>query len=422
MSSLLRSATPEEQFQEVTRGAVDLHVKSEFEAKLRHSYDTETPLIIKAGFDPTAPDLHLGHTVLLFRLKRFQDFGHRVSFLIGDFTAMIGDPTGKSATRPPLSREQVLANAETYKAQVFKILDPEKTDVRFNSEWYSKMDAEGLIRLAARYPVARMLERDDFKKRFKEGRSISIHEFLYPLLQGYDSVMMKADVELGGKDQLFNLLVGRELMKEESMAPQVVMTNPILEGLDAKMVNGEIIGAKMSKSLNNYVGIAESPDDMFGKIMSITDDLMWRYYELLSACTTREIESLKTAVAGGAIHPKDAKVAFAKEIIQRFHSQEAANNAATEFERVHARRQIPTDITSKEIRIPHDKDAIGLLSVMVATGLCTSNSEARRLVTQGAVSINETKVKDATLSLNPGNFLIQAGKRKFIRVTLISDR
>lgn len=418
MSSPLRSATPEEQFQEVTRGAVDLHVKDEFMAKLKRSYDTETPLVVKAGFDPTAPDLHLGHTVLLFRLKRFQDFGHRVSFLIGDFTAMIGDPTGKSATRPPLSAEQVKANAETYKAQVFKILDPEKTEVRFNSEWYSRMDAAGLIRLAARYPVARMLERDDFKKRFKEGRSISIHEFLYPLLQGYDSVMMKADVELGGKDQLFNLLVGRELMKEEGMQPQVVMTNPILEGLDAKMVDGQIVGAKMSKSLGNYVGIAESADQIFGKLMSITDDLMWRYYELLSARSSADIAALRAGVADGSVHPRAAKVAFAKEIVARFCSPAEADAAEAEFDRVHAQRALPTDIATKEVCIPEGKGEMGLLSLMVAAGLCASNSEARRLVTQGAVSLNEEKTKDAALSLKPGEYLVQAGKRKFLKVVL----
>lgn len=418
MTSLLRSATPEEQFQEVTRGAVDLHVKSEFMEKLKRSWETETPLVIKAGFDPTAPDLHLGHTVLLFRLKRFQDFGHRVSFLIGDFTAMIGDPTGKSATRPPLSREQVVANAETYKAQVFKILDPERTEVRFNSEWYAKMNAEGLIRLAARYPVARMLERDDFKKRFKEGRSISIHEFLYPLLQGYDSVMMKADVELGGKDQLFNLLVGRELMKEEGLAPQIVLTNPILEGLDAKLVDGEITGAKMSKSLGNYVGIAESADQIFGKLMSITDDLMWRYYELLSAKNSAEIAALKAGVADGSVHPRAAKAAFAKEIAARFHSAEAAEAAAAEFDRVHAQRALPTDIETREISVPEGKTEMGLLSLMAAGGLAASNSEARRLVTQGAVSIGGEKVRDAALSLKPGEYLIQAGKRKFLKILL----
>ena len=418
MTSPLRAATPAEQFQEVTRGAVDLHVRAEFEQKLKASYESETPLVIKAGFDPTAPDLHLGHTVLISRLKRFQDFGHRVVFLIGDFTAMIGDPSGKSATRPPLSPEQVKANAETYKAQVFKILDPARTEVRFNSEWFSKMPAEGLIRLAARYPVARMLERDDFKKRFREGRSIAIHEFLYPLLQGYDSVMIGSDVELGGSDQLFNLLVGRELMRDFGRAPQIVLTNPILEGLDARAVDGAIVGDKMSKSLGNYVGVAEPPGTIFGKLMSITDEVMWRYCELLSARSMAELGEMKRGVAEGTLHPRAVKVGFAKEMVARFCSAAEADAAEAEFERVHAQRALPSQIEAREVEIPDGQPAMWLLALISATGLAASNSEARRLVNQGGVSLDGQKVGDASLNLAPGDYLLQVGKRKFLRVSL----
>lgn len=418
MTSPLRAATPEEQLSEVTRGAVDLHVRAEFEQKLKASYDSRTPLVIKAGFDPTAPDLHLGHTVLLFRLKRFQDFGHRVVFLIGDFTGMIGDPTGKSATRPPLTPAEVQANAETYKQQVFRILDPERTEVRFNSEWYSKMAASDLIRLAARYPVARMLERDDFKKRFREGRSISIHEFLYPLLQGYDSVMLKSDVELGGSDQLFNLLVGRELMKDFGQAPQIVLTNPILEGLDAKLVDGKISGDKMSKSLGNYVGIAEDAGSIFGKLMSITDDLMWRYYELLSALSSTEIAARRQAVERGELHPKAAKAAFAKEIAARFSSPEAAEAAEAEFERVHAQRALPSDIEERALTIAAGQNSMWLPALLSTLGLADSNSAARRLVTQGGVSIDGQKARDPALNLGAGDYLIQVGKRRFLKVAL----
>ena len=339
----LRRATPEEQFQEITRGTVDLHVAEELKKKLQRAYDTGKPLQIKAGFDPNRPDLHLGHSLLLTRMRRFQEFGHEVVFLIGDFTAMIGDPTGKSATRPPLTRDEVLVNAETYKQQVFKVLDPATTVVRFNSEWLDALGAEGLIRLASRYTVARMLERDDFKKRFGDQRPIAIHEFLYPLLQGYDSVALKSDVELGSTDQLFNLLVGRQLMKEYGLEPQVIMTGPILEGLDAKRVDGKITGEKMSKSLDNYVGINEPPEQIFGKLMSITDDLMWRYYELLSSKPLRELEELKRAVAEGREHPKAAKVAFAREITARFHGEDAAARAVVDFEQRFAKKELNVD-------------------------------------------------------------------------------
>src|SRR4051812_32482742 len=312
-NSLLKAATPDEQFAEITRGTIDLHVEADLKSKLRRSYDKEQPLLIKAGFDPSRPDLHLGHSLLLTRMRRFQDFGHQVVFLIGDFTALIGDPTGKNATRPALTRDEVQVNARTYQEQVFKVLDRAKTQVRFNSEWLDKLGTEGMIRLAARYSVQRMLERDDFKKRFRDNRSIALHEFLYPLLQGYDSVALKADVELGATDQLFNLLVGRQLMKEEGLEPQVIMTGPILEGLDAKRVDGKIVGEKMSKSLDNYVGIDEPAEQIFGKLMSITDDLLWRYYHLLSGKTLAEIEALKSEG-----HPKQAKVAFASEMADRF--------------------------------------------------------------------------------------------------------
>ncbi|HEX9507721.1 MAG TPA: tyrosine--tRNA ligase, partial [Myxococcales bacterium] len=317
--SILARATPEEQYAELTRGAVDLHSADDLKTKLRRSYEKREPLRIKAGFDPNRPDMHLGHTLLLTRMRRFQEFGHEVTFLIGDFTALIGDPSGKNATRPTLTREEVQANAKTYRAQVFKILDPETTRVRFNSEWLEPLGAEGLLRLASQYSVARMLERDDFKKRFREGRTIAIHEFIYPLLVAYDSVVLRTDVELGATDQLFNLLMGRTLMKEYGLEPQVIMTGPILEGLDAKLVQGKIVGNKMSKSLDNYVAIDEPADQIYGKLMSISDDLMWRYYELLSGKKIAEIQKLRAAVEKGIEHPKNAKAAFAEEITARFH-------------------------------------------------------------------------------------------------------
>ncbi len=411
----LRDTSPEKQFEEVTRAAVDIHVAQELKDKLKRACDKDQPLLIKAGFDPTAPDLHLGHTVLLFRMKRFQDLGHKVVFLIGDFTGMIGDPTGKSATRPPLTTEQVAANAETYKKQVFKILDPERTEVRFNSEWLGKFTGSDLIKLAAKYPVARMLERDDFKKRFHEGRSIAIHEFLYPLLQGYDSVALKADVELGGSDQLFNLLVGRNLMRDYGLEPQVVLTGPILEGLDAKAVDGKIVGDKMSKSLNNYVGVDEPPETMFGKLMSVTDDLMWRYYELLSSRTIDEIRQLREAVAAGREHPKAAKVQLAKEMVTRFHSKAAADQAEEEWNRVHVRRELPEEIELKEYALG-DAANVGLLKLMSETGLAASNSEARRLVVQGGVTVNGEKVSDPKATLDRGEYTLQVGKRRFLKV------
>jgi tyrosyl-tRNA synthetase len=415
MPPSVRDTSPDEQFQEITRAAVDIQVVEELRGKLKKAHETGTPLVVKTGFDPTAPDLHLGHTVLLFRMKRFQDLGHRVVFLIGDFTGMIGDPTGKNATRPPLTPEQIAANAETYRTQVFKILDPERTEVRFNSEWLGKFSGADLIKLAAKYPVARMLERDDFKKRFREGRTIAIHEFLYPLLQGYDSVALKADVELGGSDQLFNLLVGRELMRDYGLVPQVVLTGPLLEGTDAKAVDGKIVGDKMSKSLGNYVGIAEPPDAMFGKLMSISDDLMFRYYDLLSALSTAEIARLKQDAASGAQNPKAIKVRLAKEMVARFHSAAEADKAVEEFDRVHARRELPEQIEEKAYPLAGAAN-VGLLKLMSDTGLAASNSEARRLVAQGGVSINGQKCTDTRASLSAGEFLLQVGKRRFLRV------
>ncbi|HYX91976.1 MAG TPA: tyrosine--tRNA ligase [Myxococcaceae bacterium] len=412
----LRRATPEEQFQEVTRGTVDLHVPEDLRTKLRRSYDTQTPLVIKAGFDPNRPDLHLGHTLVLTRMRRFQDFGHEVVFLIGDFTGLIGDPTGKNVTRPPLSREEVAANAETYKQQVFKVLDPEATRIRFNSEWLDALGAEGVIRLASRYTVARMLERDDFKKRFRENRPIAIHEFIYPLLQGYDSVALKADVELGSTDQLFNLLIGRQLMKEYGLEPQVIMTGPILEGLDARMVDGRIVGEKMSKSLDNYVGIGEPPSEIFGKLMSISDELMWRYYELLSSRSLQEVEALRAAVRDGREHPKNVKVAFAREISARFQGEEAARKAESDFEQRFARKELPVDeLPVKEIALG-ESAKIQVAKVAAEAGLTASLTEARRLMAQGGLRVNGEKATDPRAEMGPGEYVIQAGKLRAARV------
>jgi tyrosyl-tRNA synthetase len=407
----LRSATPDEQFREVTRGMVDLHVEKELRERLRKSHDTGVPLRVKAGFDPTAPDLHLGHTVLISRMRRFQQFGHTVIFLIGDFTGMIGDPTGRNATRPPLTREQILSNAETYKKQVFKILDPAETEVRFNSEWLGPMTFADVVRLASRHTVARMLERDDFRKRYTGNTPISVHEFLYPLAQGYDSVALRCDIELGSSDQLFNLLVGRALMSQYGQAPQVVLTGPILEGLDAKLdpATGKIAGDKMSKSLGNYVGVADAPDEQFGKLMSVTDDLMWRYYELLSARTGAEIATLRAG------HPRAAKVALAREIVERFHGAEAARGAEQHFEQVHARRETPEDVA--EIELPlGGQPSVPLAAALADAGLATSRSEARRLVAQGGVTVNGERATDPQAPLAAGEHLVKVGKRHFAKL------
>ncbi len=387
-------------------GAEEILLESDLIKKLEEN----RPLTIKAGFDPTAPDLHLGHTVLINKLKQFQDAGHNVQFLIGDFTAMIGDPTGKNVTRKPLSREEVAENAKTYQAQVFKILDPDKTEVKFNSAWMGSMTSAELIQLAARNTVARMLERDDFSKRYKGGQPIAIHEFLYPLIQGYDSVVMKADVELGGTDQKFNLLMGRQLQEGYGQKPQVVLTMPILEGLDGVQ--------KMSKSLNNYIGIADVPDDMFGKIMSISDELMWRYFKLLSFKPMTEIENWRTACEDGE-NPRNYKVSLAQEIVARFHGFQAAKTALENFEARFQRGALPDDI--EEVRIKVDEQGMPIANVLKNAGLVESTSEALRLIKQGAVKIDGEKLEDPkTLISAPATHVYQVGKRKFARIEIIS--
>lgn len=397
----------EEQIALIERGAVDFHSREDLVKKLTRSLETGKPLTIKAGFDPTAPDLHLGHTVLIQKLRHFQLLGHEVNFLIGDFTGLIGDPTGKSDTRPPLTPEDVKRNAETYKEQVFKILDPEKTKVVFNSTWLGSLSSHDMIRLASELTVARMLERDDFKKRFESNRPISIHEFLYPLIQGYDSVAMKADVELGGTDQLFNLLMGRDLQRSRGQEPQVVLTMPLLEGLDG--VN------KMSKSLGNYIGISESPDSIFGKVMSISDDLMYRYYELLSDLSMAEIGELKGKVAAGSLHPKAVKVQLAKEMVARFHNQAAAEDAERNFEQVFARHEMPDEI--EEVQLSATEAEIWAPKLLMDAGLVKSTSDGRRMIQQNAVAIDGVKVEDINAAVPAkGSILLKVGKRRFCRV------
>ncbi|CAN1485551.1 TyrS Tyrosyl-tRNA synthetase [Methylophilaceae bacterium] len=388
----------------IKRGADELLIEAELLEKLKKGQ----PLRIKAGFDPTAPDLHLGHTVLINKLRQFQDLGHQVLFLIGDFTGMIGDPTGKSATRPPLTAEQVAENAKSYTAQVFKILKPEQTEVVFNSKWLSELGAAGMLKLAASHTVARMLERDDFSKRYKSNQPIAIHEFLYPLLQGYDSVALKADVELGGTDQKFNLLMGRELQKQAGMAQQCVLTMPLLEGLDG--VN------KMSKSLGNYIGIAEAPEVIFAKIMSISDELMWRYIELLSFASLEAIAKWKADVAAGQ-NPRDIKVQFAQEIVARFHSVADAEKALTDFQ-TRAKGGIPDDVP--EVSLTIEGDSIGIAQLLKMAGLVESTSEAYRALEQGGVKIDSEKVSDRQLQLAKGQSVVaQVGKRKFANVTIL---
>jgi tyrosyl-tRNA synthetase len=393
----------ENSLQLIKRGCDELLIESELIERLK----TGRPLRIKAGFDPTAPDLHLGHTVLINKLRHFQDLGHHVMFLIGDFTGLIGDPTGKNATRPPLSREQILENAKTYKEQVFKILDPEKTEVCFNSAWFDGLGAAGMIKLAAQHTVARMLERDDFAKRYAGGLPIAIHEFLYPLCQGYDSVAMHADVELGGTDQKFNLLVGRELQKHYGQAPQCVLTMPLLEGLDG--VN------KMSKSLGNYIGIDETPREIFGKVMSVSDDLMWRYFDLLSFRSNDEIAALKASVVSGR-NPRDVKVVLGQELVARFHTPRAADEALAEFEARFRQGVLPDDMPDLTLRL--EGPAL-LVQVLKQVGLTTSTSEAIRMIEQGAVRANGDRVSDRAATVPAGAAVVlQVGKRKFARVTL----
>jgi tyrosyl-tRNA synthetase len=389
---------------ELTRGAEEVLVEAEFAAKLKK----DKPLRIKAGFDPTAPDLHFGHTVLINKMRQFQDAGHHVLFLIGDFTGMIGDPTGKSATRPALTAEQVQENAQSYQAQIFKILDPDKTEIVFNSTWMNQLGSAGLIQLAAKHTVARMLERDDFNKRYKSGQSIAIHEFLYPLVQGYDSVALKADVELGGTDQKFNLLVGRELQRQYGQEQQTVITMPLLEGLDG--VN------KMSKSLGNYIGITDLPNDMFGKIMSISDELMWRYFELLSFRPLSELARLKQSVVDGA-NPRDLKFLLAEELISRFHSAAAALGAREDFITRFQKGVIPDDIP--EIMLTAEGVGMAIASLLKAAGLVDSTSDAMRMIQQGGVKIDGVKVEDRSLLIEKGiSAVFQVGKRKFAKITL----
>ena len=387
----------------IRRGVEEVLVESELLEKLKKN----TPLRIKAGFDPTAPDLHLGHTVLINKLKQFQDLGHEVIFLIGDFTGMIGDPTGKSVTRPALTEEQVQANAETYKEQVFKILDPEKTTVAFNSEWMNAMSSAQMIQLTAKHTVARMLERDDFSKRYKGGKAIAIHEFLYPLVQGYDSVALKADVELGGTDQKFNLLVGRDLQKQYGQEQQIVITLPLLEGLDGVQ--------KMSKSLGNYIGITDAPDDMFGKIMSISDELMWRYFELLSFRPMDEIEQFKADVEAGT-NPRDIKFKLAEELIARFHNEAAATQARKNFIARFQKGAIPDDIT--EITLDSgEHEGFPIAILLRSAKLVNSTSDAYRMIKQGAVKINSKKVVERNLMIPIGfEGVVQVGKRRFAKV------
>lgn len=409
----------EEQLALILRGTVDCPAKDELVSKLNRSRESGKPLVIKAGFDPTAPDLHLGHTVLLTKMRQFQDLGHEVVFLIGDFTAMIGDPTGRNVTRKPLTREDVIANAETYKTQVFRILDPAKTRVEFNSTWLDALGTVGVVGLAAKYTLARMLEREDFKTRFNNNHSISVHELLYPLMQGYDSVALQSDVELGGSDQLFNLLVGRQLMKEFGLEPQCVLTTPLLEGLDGHLEDGVLVGKKMSKSLGNYVGIQEPPKDMVGKLMSTTDDLMWRYLDLLSTRKTADILALKAEVAEGRAHPMDVKFSLAEEIVGRYHGEAIGRESVAEWKRVFSQREMPSEIPEVTLQAAAGEGQLGLLTVMREVGFAASNGEARRLVVQGGVSIDGEVVTAPELSLAAGaTHLLKVGKRRYTRVTI----
>ena len=388
----------------IRRGCEELIVEDELVKKLQSG----RKLRVKLGLDPTAPDLHLGHTVVMNKLRHFQELGHQVQFLIGDFTGMIGDPTGKNQTRPPLSREQILANAQSYREQAFKILDPRATQILFNSEWSDKLGAEGIIRLAAKYTVSQLLERDDFSRRFREEKPIAVHELLYPLVQGYDSVAMKADVELGGTDQKFNLLVGRELQRAWGQEPQVILTMPLLEGLDGK--------EKMSKSLGNYVGIAEPPQEIFGKLMSISDELMWRYIELLSFEPLATVRQWKDQVAQGG-NPRDVKVRFAKEIVARFHGVEAARRAQEDFESRFREGALPEDMPEVTVKAP--EGGILIVHLLKQAGLTPSTSEAQRMIEQGGVKLDGERVSDKGLKLRAGTTVVaQVGKRKFARIRI----
>ncbi len=404
-----KNLTIDEQLAYLTKGTVDVVRPEELKSKLERSAKTGKPLKVKVGFDPSAPDIHLGHTVVMRKMKHFQDLGHTVVFLIGDFTGLIGDPSGKSKTRPQLTREQIQANAETYKQQVFKILHPEKTVVDFNSRWLGELTSEGWVRLAAKYTVARMLERDDFKRRFEGQEPIAVHEFLYPLAQAYDSVALEADFELGGTDQTFNLLVGRDIMRDYELEPQVIMTLPLLEGLDGV--------EKMSKSLGNYVGVTEPPEEMFGKIMSISDDLMFRYYELLTDMSLEEIEALRKKMTGGGLHPMRVKMDLARKIITDFHSADDAKRAEEAFQQVFSKKEMPDEMPEHKLAV--SDDPIRLTQLMLDAGTVKSKGEANRLIKQNAVELDDAKVKtdrDVDLS-QPQTFVLRVGKRRFVRVT-----
>jgi tyrosyl-tRNA synthetase len=403
--------TIDEQLAYLQKGTAEVINEEELRKKLEYSAREKIPLRVKVGFDPTAPDLHIGHTVLIRKMKHFQDLGHEVIFLIGDFTGLIGDPTGRNKTRPPMTREEVLQNAETYKTQVFKILDPEKTVIDFNSRWLGSLTSEQFIRLCAGYTVARMLERDDFSKRMAEQQPISIHELLYPLAQAYDSVFLKADFELGGTDQKFNLLVGRDIQREYGIPPQVLLMMPILEGLDGV--------EKMSKSLNNYVGIAEAPQEIFGKIMSISDMLMWRYYELLTDRTPSQVRELQEKTRTGNLHPMEAKSALAFQIVEDFHSHNAAKEARDHFTQVFQQRENPDEMP--EIQFDSQGSPVQVAEIMTTAGLAASKSEARRLVKQGGVSIDGEKVSEPAAMIDPSEseeFILKVGKRKFAKILL----
>jgi tyrosyl-tRNA synthetase len=400
----LSNLTIDEQLDYLAKGSVELIERGDLRAKLTRGL----PLTVKVGFDPTAPDIHLGHTVVIRKMKHFQQLGHRVIFLIGDFTGLIGDPTGKKATRPALSREEIEANADTYRKQIFKILDPANTEVRFNSEWLGKLGSEGMVRLAAKYTLARILERDDFRKRYQGGQPIALHELLYPLAQGYDSVALQCDVELGGTDQLFNLLVGRDLMREYDLPPQVVMTMPLLEGLDGV--------EKMSKSLGNYIGIDEPPDQVFGKVMSVSDELMWKYYTLCTDMLPVEVAAKRRRVESGEEHPMEAKRELARSITADFASAIAAAEADAEFRRIFSERQNPAEVEERTLAAGEPQL---LLKVITACGLAPTNNEARRLMVQGGVSVDDERVEDTkrTLDASAGrSYLVKVGKRKFLRV------
>ncbi|HXG66672.1 MAG TPA: tyrosine--tRNA ligase [Blastocatellia bacterium] len=400
--------TIEEQVAYLRKGTVDCIPEDELKRRLERAAQTGKPLRVKAGFDATAPDIHVGHTVLIRKMRHFQQLGHQVIFLIGDFTAMIGDPSGRSATRPPLTREQIVANAKTYEEQIFKLLDPDKTEIRFNNEWFAKFGADDFIKLAAKATVAQLLERDDFRKRFESQTPISVHELLYPLVQGYDSVALEADVELGGTDQKFNLLMARQIQREYGVAePQLIMTTPLLEGLDGVQ--------KMSKSLDNYIGITEPPREIFGKVMSISDDLMWRYYELLTDLTPAEIAAMKEACARGERNPRDVKAELGRRLVSDFYSEAEAREASDEFDRMFRERQLPAEIPTVE----RPAEAVRLVKLLASEGLAPSVSEAQRLIAQGGVRVNDEPISDMKYELraSPGQeALIQVGKRKFLRV------